>query len=233
MTRGAAAGRRRVPFLPEPHIEREAQFLLDAWAAKGHAISAPVPIGEIVELHLGLTFVVEDLAARFGTTGVFGAIWFNENTIRVDSSLDPSIHPQMLGRFNFTLAHEVGHWVLHRAHLRNDENAAALFGPGAEPAFVCRSGDRSPEEWQADKFASCLLMPRADVLALWSELRPDGCEIAIADIVAAAGGLDAEAAIQRFCRPLAERFEVSAQAMGIRLRDVGLIVNQVQPRLFR
>jgi len=38
--------------------------------------------------------------------------------------------------------------------------------------------------------------------------------------------------MEQFCKPLAERFEVSAQAMRLRLQKLELLVKKVTPRLF-
>ncbi len=77
-----------------------------------------------------------------------------------------------------TLAHEIGHWVLHINHDEADGIVRQLelnlgVDPSSEP-FVCR-GDREIAgkrsrldsiEWQAQYFASCLLMPKPVLLEL-------------------------------------------------------------------
>jgi hypothetical protein len=237
VTRRASTGaRHRVPFLTERAIEEHADLLLAEWTAKGHKVAVPVPLDDLVELHLQLTYEVEDLRARFSTGDVLGAIWFNENVIRIDSSLDPHDNPAMLGRFNFTLAHEIGHWRLHREHLRADPDEAVLFEANGRPAFVCRDGDRRPEEWQADQFAGCLLMPRSLLRAAWEQWLDTDEPVAIGEIhMATVTGdrrADEHVAFEQFCRPLADRFAVSAQAMRIRLQALELLVKEKQPSLF-
>jgi hypothetical protein len=226
----------RVKYMPSIHIEREADLLLAEWADKGHEIVAPIPLGELVEIHLGLPFEVVDLRPQFGGHDVLGAIWFNDGTIRIDASLDPFEYPHLRGRYNFTVAHEVGHWRLHRAQLIEDPNERALFESGGKPAFVCRDGDSVPEEWQANTFAGCLLMPRTLVRTGWEDWRGDDAPVQDADLcVRQLGGdrkRDVEIAREAFCRPLAERFEVSAVAMRIRLENLGLFVKETQPGLF-
>jgi Zn-dependent peptidase ImmA (M78 family) len=142
----------------------------------------------------------------------------------------------MLGRFNFTLAHEIGHWRLHREHLRNDPNEVSLFQANGKPAFVCRSSQKPPEETQADQFASCLLMPRKLLRAAWAEWRGSDDPVAICDLEIGDYHRDREAnenmAMERFCKPLAERFHVSAQAMRIRLQALELLVKEIEPKLF-
>lgn len=74
-----------------------------------------------------------------------------------------------------TIAHEIGHWVLHINQDEADEFVEQLeLGLGLEEAtklFLCRSaGEKIYQsliksqldkiEWQAQYFASCLLMPR-------------------------------------------------------------------------
>ncbi|MBW4682775.1 MAG: ImmA/IrrE family metallo-endopeptidase [Microcoleus vaginatus WJT46-NPBG5] len=68
-----------------------------------------------------------------------------------------------------TIAHEIGHWVLHINHDEVDGGAKQLeLGLNLEPVepvepFVCRGSSNQSKiesiEWQAQYFASCLLMP--------------------------------------------------------------------------
>ena len=53
------------------------------------------------------------------------------------------------GRDRFTMCHELGHLILHR------NLALSRIDPARPPKVYCNS------EWQADKFASFLLMPRS------------------------------------------------------------------------
>ena len=58
----------------------------------------------------------------------------------------------------FTIAHEVGHWVLHRQYIEAQEN------DGSRQIIVSKKGNsKETIEWQADYFASCLLMPENEV----------------------------------------------------------------------
>ena len=73
-----------------------------------------------------------------------------------------------------TIAHEIGHWVLHVNQDEADGIVKQLELPlncqGTPQLFLCRSIDKSRSqttlnrevdiEWQAQYFASCLLMPR-------------------------------------------------------------------------
>ena len=226
----------RVKFLHEKQIEREAKLLLDEWVEKGHEITVPIPLDELVEIHLELPFEIVDLRSQFGGHDVMGAIWFSDGTIRVDASLDPYEFPHLRGRYNFTVAHEVGHWRLHRARFLDDPNERTLFESGSKPAFVCRDGDSVPEEWQANAFAACLLMPRELVFDEWHAWRGTDAPVPDADLdvrsLAGDQKRDVELAREALCKPLAERFEVSAHAMRIRLENLGLFVKEIEPELF-
>ena len=237
MKRRVAVKQYKVPFVHEKAIEEHAQLVLDEWAQEHAPVTQPpVPIDDILELHLGLTFVIDDLQAAFGHPDVLGGIWFGDRLIKVDQSLDPAVAPKMLGRYRFTLAHEVGHWRLHRQHLMGDPDASSLFEANCEPAFVCRSKASPPEEVQANAFAAALLMPRQMLFDAWTAWRGSDDPVAISDLPPCDYHRDAEAnanmAMDLFCKPLAEQFEVSAEAMRYRLKKMELLVKELEPRLF-
>lgn len=114
-------------------------------------------------------------------------------------------HPN---RQRFTIAHEIGHLVLHHnsgdrlfidTHLRAyQRRGSATSGAYEEPG----STTTPAEEREANQFASALLMPRAAILA-----RTDGREFWDELDVAA----------------LAAEFGVSEQAMTIRLRQLDVL----------
>jgi hypothetical protein len=239
-----------VPYLPIERIESEAAFLLQEFAERFEVTcEAPVPLDDIVELHLSLTLELKDLKAAFPFADVHGAIWFDEGKIAIDASLDPHKNRAMLGRYRFTLAHEVGHWQLHRQHYLQNPAERRLFDDGTvRPDVVCRSTQKKkPVEWQADQFAANLLMPRKLVFAAWTAFRGgDDGPVEIRETYPPSehkplmhGGKPAtnaqqrdRAAMEDFCRPLAERFEVSAEAMRIRLETLNLFVKERPPMLF-
>lgn len=237
MSRRAAFRQHRVPFLHERAIEDHARLLLDEWAENRPAVTQPpVPIEEILECHLQLDCLISDLRAELGHPDVLGGIWFGDRVIKVDQSLDPAVNSKMLGRYRFTIAHEVGHWRLHRQHMMNDPSAQSLFETNSEPAFVQRSNANPPEEVQANAFAACVLMPRQMVFDQWAQWRGSDDQVAITDLNIGdyhdERRANEEMAMDAFCKPLADRFEVSAQAMRYRLQKLELLVREIQPRLF-
>lgn len=244
---------RFVPFLAEQAIERDAAALLAEYEhARGVILEPPIPVEDIVEKHLRLRFEFDDMHARHsvprpanGETDILGAI-YGDGSIFIDESLDPEKHPSREGRYRFTLAHEgSGHWRLHQDLIVRNTAQTSFFGDGAEVSFICRSSQsKRREEWHADFYASCLLMPRRMIFVAWDELFPDRRQRVLQPKMPVAhpfveiprshtfiGGFDIteseEEALEWFCRPLANRFVVSPIAMRIRLEKLGLLLRVV------
>lgn len=238
---------RPIPYLSEEAIERDAAALLREYAsARGVQIEPPIPIEDIVEKHLKLGIEFDDTHQLFGVPrpapapDILGAIFFDDRRIVIDESLDPEENPAKEGRYRFTLGHEGGgHWRLHRYLFAKDRAQTTMFGRPPAPSFICRSSEaKKREEWQADFYASCLLMPRKPVFAAWDEAFPDRkqrvlqpaspIEHPFAEISRDFGD-DEDRALDSFARPFAERFLVSPIAMRIRLEKLGLL-HRVVPR---
>ena len=242
---------KKVPYLQEEQIERDAAGLLAEYEqARGVKIERAVPIEDIVEKHLKLGIEFDDMHRllnhpRSGLgldPDILGAIFFEERRIVIDESLDPAENPNKEGRYRFTLAHEGGgHWRLHRRLFAKDPAQVSLFNEPAPPSVVCRSSQaKEPVEWQADFYASCLLMPRKLVMAAWDEMFPDRKPRVIAPTVPVEhpfvevrrvecriGDFDCsetdDNVLDGIARPLAEQFLVSPIAMRIRLEKLGLL----------
>lgn len=241
---------KKVPYLREEQIERDATALLAEYAhARSVVITPPIPIEDIVEKHLKLGIEFDDMhrllrVPRSGLgldTDILGAIFFDDRRIVIDESLDPEENPSREGRYRFTLAHEGGgHWRLHRHLFAKDPAQVSLFNEPASPSVVCRSSqEKESVEWQADFYASCLLMPRKLVIAAWDEMFPDrkprvlqpetpiGHPYVEIDRMTDEFGNPIGAAdddvLDNFVRPFAEQFMVSPIAMRIRLEKLGLL----------
>ena len=238
-----------VPYLTDEAIERDAASLLAEYAqARGLVIKAPIPIEDIVEKHLKLGIEFDDTHRLFGVprtgdnTDILGAMFFEEARIVIDESLDPEEYPATEGRYRFTLAHEGGgHWRLHRHLFAKDPSQAALFSGPASPSVVCRSSQAKERvEWQADFYASCVLMPRKLIFATWDERFPDrkqrvlqpptSIDYPFIEIARSGRGIYGtelsetdDQTLERFARPFAEKFLVSPIAMRIRLEKLGLL----------
>jgi hypothetical protein len=245
----------KIPFLTKEAIAASAGGLLNAyWASVGSVPRTPVPVEEILEQHLRLSFGFADLRERFGGEDVLGALWVEEREVLVDERLDPDLRRGAEPRLRFTLAHEIGHWELHRHLLARTSQIDLLGHAPPPPSLVCRSADsRVPIEWQADRFAADLLMPAQMVREHWLKHigRSDG--LAYEDFRNSRYGqrppsrgltrlgfvaqrvIEAPQSyfFEQVARVFAPSFGVSIQAMRIRLEDLGLLsVERTTPRLF-
>ena len=216
-----------------------------------------------MEKHLKLGIEFDDTHRLFGIPrtdlgqgpDILGAIFFDEKRIVIDESLDPEEYPNKEGRFRFTLAHEGGgHWRLHRSRYAREPAQAALFGGSSVPSVICRSTQANERvEWQANFYASCLLMPRNLVFRAWKREFGD---FGPKEVFEAGGGPEdydreieeidpedkqfleklpsprdpAEMLAEEVARPLAEQFVVSSIAMRIRLEKLGLLHREVPLR---
>jgi len=115
-----------------------------------------------------------------------------EGTMLIESRLLEK--PQYHGRYRFTLAHELAHWIIHKHLFKGTSTAAAHYKSDVRGLNTI--------EWQADYLAAAILMPAGLVKRAFHRVRNEKVDI---------------------IKKLAEIFEVSKQAMRIRLEELGLI----------
>jgi hypothetical protein len=137
-------------------------------------LAPPVPVEAIADSHYGL--LVEERPdlppTKSGAAPLSGVLLPHLKEIWVDAA-EALRSP---GRRRFTIAHELGHWVLHcgtgaatsgaGVFCRNTEvrEEAGAGAPGSGPLIVDDAG-YPPEEVDANQFAAALLMPRDVVVA--------------------------------------------------------------------
>jgi hypothetical protein len=261
-----------VPDLSEDQIERDAVSLLAEFAQARHlTIEPPIPIDDImVHLKLRLDFcklarMPEIPRDPKGCADILGAIFFNEQHIFVDESLDsyynPSkevdesvdsyYNPSKEFEFRFILAHEVGHWRLHRARLAKEATHVLLLrrptpasvgrtrhhwdGESPGLGYYWSSPAQEPIEWQADHFAWCLLMPRHLLSAAWLEWFGDSNPRiwrrrnlsfpagVNENIFTAFDPYSDDESLNKFLWLFGKKFQVSMGGMLIRLEQIGLL----------
>jgi Zn-dependent peptidase ImmA (M78 family) len=125
-----------------------------------NSLIVPIPIEDIAEHHLGyeIDFVDDGI---FSDPEILGGIDFEENKIYVNTSVED--HD---GRYAFTIAHEIGHHVLHRdAWLKDNRDG--------NKEILCRDSRNKPQiELEADRFAAALLMPAEAIKNITSTISP-------------------------------------------------------------
>ncbi len=146
------------PFRFVPKLEIEA-CALDIWLQMERSRGEPqLPIdasiiAEFLDLNLVWDTIPDDeqgaIAAR---------ILPLEKLIEINENI-----PELKGGFGeSTIAHEIGHWVLH-IDTEKVERYIRLKQKGVDirvKPFLCRSSNLARIEWQAQYFAGCLLMPQ-------------------------------------------------------------------------
>lgn len=218
----------KVPWLSKASIAAAASDLIDRYQSVVNTLVAPpVPVEDIIERGLNLGLGFHDLKSRLNLSDVLGATFIEKRMICVDASL---VEHKSKGRMFFTMAHETGHWVLHRRYILRSETG--------ETAHFCRVQDaKKPVEWQADYFASCLLMPEKLVSNAFQKVFGRR-SLTLHNVQAAyCGPLCFDPCIGTWPRIAAAVMKaggfsnVSKQAMIIRLQDLGLIRNQTKAHM--
>jgi len=130
-----------------------------------------VPIDEIIEFQYNLDIVWEPIDHFSHGDLVMAAILPTQRKIILNDSCK-ELYDEKIGTLNFTMAHELGHWVLHVDDKLNKQTAF-VFDEEQE-IYYCRSfSKKPPEEFQADMFAGCLLMPQPILTPLINLLKDE------------------------------------------------------------
>jgi hypothetical protein len=222
----------RVPWLEKETIARQAEGLIaDYEAMTGERVAPPIPVEDVIERFLGLDLTYENLDEKLGMSDVLGATYVRSKRIAINRRL---LDDRNEGRLVFTCAHEVGHWVLHR-HLVVE----AARTPGFKEAIVCRARNaREPMEWQADYFASCLLMPVREMKEAFFMVCPSG-RLVLDNVKSSLGGtavcVDPCVKNWHFIADMVREgggfTNVSKEAVAFRMEDLGLLINRTGARL--
>lgn len=175
----------------------------------------PVDIELIIETKLDIA--IDPVAMMRDEAGVDACLSSDRSLLHVD--LNYYINPKMLGRVRFSLAHEVGHWVLHK-DLFDCYLAHAPDNPIQWARLVREIYDDYAYlyEHQADEFASCLLVPE-------SELRQIAGPI-LDTMRSRIPGLDnfSGDSVRNMIAPkINQHFGVSPGTIEVRLRKYGIV----------
>lgn len=162
----------------------------------------PVPIEEIVEFRLSIQITpLPGLERDFDTLAFISS---DLKTITVDEAMLTSQYH----RYRFSLAHELGHMVLHSAmlaahHVESIEQYRAFF-TAFDPVLY------SDLEAQANAFAGCVFAPAPELVSRFSKaaarLKPAGLRLNYKSM-------------PYVVRVLADEFEVAWETMAIRVRE--------------
>ena len=144
----------KVAYLEQNEIESCATGVLEEIGHVAGQVSLQA-ICVIEQEKSGLSVVEVDCTAKTSNgNAVLGTISFSPPTIKLYKWASPTP-----GRERFTLAHELGHHFLAHGKymIRESCDEDDFFG---EDTQTVEAGDIRRMEWQANHFATCLLMPR-------------------------------------------------------------------------
>lgn len=168
----------------------------------------PVNIEEIITYKLKIDIIPErDLQKLCNSDAFITADWKN---VYVDS--DNYMDDRQYNRLRFSLAHEIGHFVLHKELFES-------FGLKNLPDFYQFIDDLGDDygiiEGHANKFANCLLVPK-DKLKQEKETVEQRLYAEYPELA----GVDDATMNSYISAPLAKIFEVSQQVAEISLSDL-------------
>lgn len=209
-------------------VENEASRVLDLYLRDyGGSLKLPVDVDIIGELVFGLCWewdIIEDTLIHQGQTEdnqkksnnliILAGLYPRQRKV-VMNELHVDLFNRKPGLERFTKGHEIGHWVLH---IDKDElDYPSLFDMvegNLDPynTVICRDGDNTWIERQANWFSAGLLMPKTI-------------------FIDAASRVDLNNWHNHY--ELAERFGVTISALGTRLNRFGLSYVDEQGQLHR
>ena len=124
----------------------------------------PVPIEDIVEFDLRLELIPKAFIKQ--NIDLDGFLSRDLKTIFIDTEL---MRERNVNRYRFTLAHEVGHYVLHSKEIQESE-----YRTTSEWSKMREEMDEEDLNWfeqQAYEFAGRLLVPRNRLIEALEDLR--------------------------------------------------------------
>jgi len=199
-----------VPYMPFSEIEARASELLKSLSYSGGEVS-------LVEICNKLSIGKIDECDNSADSEVLGEANFQRNTI--------TIYPHgNYHRERFTIAHEIGHFYLeHGKYLHSDSVLESdLFVDGEEN----KDNFYRSLEFQANTFASCLLLPKDNLIRKISEIRND---LGINGMSHGFVYVDDQPCnfidYSHIMNQLSGHFQVSKQAIEIRLKNLNLLTD--------
>jgi hypothetical protein len=184
--------------------EKIAQEFLEKYHPSG---TLPVPVERIVEVDLEIQIVpIPGLSAVLRSQE--GALVRDRTEIIVDSAQVDAYDRNQNPRYLFTLAHELGHYVLHEEYY-----AAAKFTSTEEYKTWYMTADASEidgMEVEANNFAGQILLPGPQLV--------EACTEIIEEYAVMLSGIDEEFIWAYAQRKVAKRFGVSELCTHHRIR---------------
>ncbi|MBL7952804.1 MAG: ImmA/IrrE family metallo-endopeptidase [Flavobacteriales bacterium] len=210
-----------VPFLADEDIELVTQNILNAIDDGILSVGMSLTFSRFIDF-MKKAYGVDVVFERIGKHDADGRIIlsscsFRERLIRIDTSLPPV-------RQHFAIAHEAGHYLLHNKTLLGQseyemmEDSTYSYSAGKNEL----NNDRQWLEWQANRFATHLLMPKFSMVRHFAKAQGGAPHKLVVD----AQRVNKKEYF-RIVDVLSSYFKVSKQSIGYRLEELGLAHVQV------
>ena len=217
-----------VPVLSREDIETKAEEVIDYVSPESLTTASVSPLASLMKKfnkEFGVLFSFsEDLGRTKKGNKILGKFVTNPLSIFVDESLDFN-DP----KWSFTLAHEIGHLVLHRkVDVNLGEEHYSVFSDTIDQIKSSLVEQWSPHqwlEWQANSFASSLLMPREPYIKTFHQTLSKNKNSRNKTYIY----LDAQPHNVQFLNEIKSElisiYQVSSSAMEIRMKELGLLID--------
>ncbi len=207
-----------VPYLPIEEIENAAQELLIDFDYKQGAVKIK-DLCDFIGNKNQVSFIYKDtLGIDELGFDILGRIFFKPTKIFISQKANVNQY-----REKFTIAHEIGHYILNHENYMSKEYYAENDFENSNFEEI-KIKDIKRLEWQANSFASNLILPKENLLKEFYKCLE---EFEIKDKGFGALFVDKqECNVKHFYKvtnKLKEKFEVSRKVVSIRLKDLGLL----------
>lgn len=190
-----------IEYLSKTNIQSRANQFLDRYHQTG---GIPIPIEEIIELQLKLDIIpVSGLNSLHGTEGFI-------TSDMTEIYVDQDTQERVAKRYRFTLAHEMGHAVLHQKVYR--ELGVADCASWLRVQNEVENDDHYWLEQQANTFAGFVLVPTKALLDAYQRRE------SVAQARGAVLSLSKPDTLHIVAGDIAREFDVSTSVVEIRLR---------------
>lgn len=238
-------GKNGLFILSKSDIDNEAESLLNQYYSDCLYTAQPTPIEELIE-KVGLRIAYKKISPN---SEVLGAFVFNEGYLEVYDNgfnenylfdektiiIDTSMVENDDKRLAFTYGHELGHFVTQYSLFHVDKKQLTLFDlpTDEQVAITCHRNSVSSknkkelstkedwQEWQANYFSSCILIPKLSLNNILAPYLKDY------DVMKQEAVLDSlsEGELKDLIDKLSTIYSVSKEMMRNRLNDLGYLRN--------
>jgi hypothetical protein len=178
-------------------------------------LNLPINMEYITEQRLGLNIEPKHYIKEFPSIDAY--LKSDLSGIVVDNAQYMDTKNRYERRLRFSLAHEVGHFVLHEDILKHFE----IRTPAQYYNFITNRDDKEYKsfEWQANEFAGRLLVPKQELIAVFHVMLNDLKKANMYNLLKEEPSLVLERSAPQLCKP----FGVSEYVIVRRIKEEGLL----------